>query len=194
MILQIVRLRRTGGAEHRQSTHPPVHLAAHRGHRAHRELAHAVRSVAEPVSAMVIHSWTGNQLAARRTERRTDPACDSEPTCTGRCMTDLYRALHDAARRDGVRIEHSAAGPDPHRRHRRRRHRPLRRRIDRGRRHPHRRRGIRSTGKSLIDLTAPAPRDTGLLGFGGSAAGAAVASTVGDYHMIFGKEAFSAIR
>jgi 2-polyprenyl-6-methoxyphenol hydroxylase-like FAD-dependent oxidoreductase len=49
-------------------------------------LDHVVRGLAQPVSAMVIHSWTGKPLA-----RFADPparrSCTSsgEPTSTGRC-------------------------------------------------------------------------------------------------------------
>jgi FAD-dependent urate hydroxylase len=54
--------------------------------------------------------------------------------------------------------------------------------------------GIRSTVRSMIDPTAPSPRYTGLLGLGGWTTGGDVDSTNANYHMIFGKEAFSATR
>lgn len=50
--------------------------------------------------------------------------------------------------------------------------------------------GIRSTVRSMIDLTAPPPDYTGLIGLGGWSRGAALASTNTNYNMIFGKKAF----
>jgi FAD-dependent urate hydroxylase len=141
-----------------------------------------VRRVAEPVSAMLIQSWTGKQLAQFADSR-------GEPIMHVVWRADLYRALYDEARRRGVRIEHShrfvgasesgdgitahfddnstasadaLIGAD----------------------------GIRSMVRSMIDPTPPLPRYTGLLGLGGWTTGADVASTNVNYHMIFGKKAF----
>ena len=145
-------------------------------------LDHAVRALAQPVSAMVIHSGTGKPLA-----RFADPA--GTPILHVIWRADLYRALHEEASRRGIRIEHghrfvraedtgdgvtagfadgSAARAD------------ILIGAD----------GVRSTVRSLIDPTAPAPRYTGLLGFGAWTTEADVAATKDDYHMIFGKKAF----
>jgi 2-polyprenyl-6-methoxyphenol hydroxylase-like FAD-dependent oxidoreductase len=141
-----------------------------------------VRRVAVPVSAMVIQSWTGKRLA-------TFAGSPGEPILHVIWRADLYRALYDEAVRRGIRIEHSrrltavhedadgvvarfAEGP------------PARADLLIGAD------GVRSTVRSLIDPTAPAPSYTGLLGFGGWARSADVAATNGSYHMIFGKRAF----
>jgi 2-polyprenyl-6-methoxyphenol hydroxylase-like FAD-dependent oxidoreductase len=145
-------------------------------------LDEAVLRVAEPVSAMVIQSWTGKRLA-----EFAGPS--GEPILHVTWRADLYRAMYDEAARRGIRIEHSRRftgaedtadgvrarfadgstatgdiliGAD----------------------------GVRSTVRSTIDPTAPAPRYTGLLGFGGWATHADVASTHSSYHMIYGKRAF----
>jgi 2-polyprenyl-6-methoxyphenol hydroxylase-like FAD-dependent oxidoreductase len=145
-------------------------------------LDHVVRGLAQPVSAMVIHSWTGKPLA-----RFADPT--GTPILHVIWRADLHRALYEEAGRRGIRIEHG--------------HRVVRA-DDTGDGVSARfadgsvaradiligADGVRSTVRSLIDPTAPAPRYTGLLGFGGWTTGADVAATNDDYHMIFGKNAF----
>ena len=59
-----------------------------------------VRHVAEPVSAMVVQSWTGKRLA-----QFDDPS--GKPIMHVVWRPDLYRALYDEARRRGITIEHS---------------------------------------------------------------------------------------
>ena len=64
------------------------------------DLDEVVSRVAEPVSAMVVQSWTGKQLA-----KFDDPS--GKPIMHVVWRADLYRALYDQARRRGIRIEHS---------------------------------------------------------------------------------------
>lgn len=128
---------------------------------------------------MVMQSWTGKQLA------RFDGS-SGRPVMHVIWRADLFRALYDEARRRGIRIDHS--------------HRFLGARetgdgitagfsngstaygdvligAD----------GIRSTVRSMIDPTAPPPRYTGLLGFGGWTTDVEISSTEVDYRMVFGK-------
>ena len=141
-----------------------------------------VRRVAEPVSAMVVQSWTGKQLATF-----DDPS--GKPIMHLVWRADLYRALYDEAKRRKIMIEHS--------------HRFVE--ADESRDAIAARfsdgstasadvligaDGIRSTVRSMIDLTAPPPDYTGLIGLGGWSRGAALASTNSNYNMIFGKKAF----
>ena len=141
-----------------------------------------VRRVAESVSAMLVQSWTGKQLATF-----DDPS--GKPIMHLVWRADLYRALYDQAKHRKIMIEHShrfveavesrdgitarfsdgsAASAD------------VLIGAD----------GIRSTVRSMIDLTAPPPDYTGLIGLGGWSRGAALASTNTNYNMIFGKKAF----
>jgi 2-polyprenyl-6-methoxyphenol hydroxylase-like FAD-dependent oxidoreductase len=141
-----------------------------------------VRRIAEPVSAMVIQSWTGKRLAEFA-------AAAGEPILHVIWRAELYRALYDEATRRGVTIEHrrrltraddGADGITAHFADASRARADVLIGAD----------GVRSTVRSLIDPDAPAPRYTGLLGFGGWATGAGVAATHGSYHMIYGKQAF----
>jgi 2-polyprenyl-6-methoxyphenol hydroxylase-like FAD-dependent oxidoreductase len=59
-----------------------------------------VRRVAEPVSAMVVQSWTGKQLA-------TFDDLSGKPIMHLVWRADLYRALYDEAKRRRIMIEHS---------------------------------------------------------------------------------------
>jgi FAD-dependent urate hydroxylase len=61
------------------------------------DLDDPVRRVAEPVSAMVVHSWTGKPLA------RFDGS-SGRPLMHVIWRADLFRALYDDARRRGIRI------------------------------------------------------------------------------------------
>jgi FAD-dependent urate hydroxylase len=102
---------------------------------------------------------------------------------------DLYRAVHDEARRRGIRIEHGKRLVDA---------RPTAEGVlavfedgsqatgdlligcD----------GVHSAVRRILDPTAPAPTYTGLINFGGNVSGISVDSEPGVYHMIFGKRAF----
>ncbi|MFB9904000.1 FAD-dependent oxidoreductase [Allokutzneria oryzae] len=141
----------------------------------------AVRDIGIPVSSMLMRSWTGKRLA-----EFGEPS--GAPIMYTMWRSDLYRVLCDEAARRGVRIRYGArlasaqddgdgvtasfmdgtratadilVGAD----------------------------GIRSTVRSLVDPSAPAPSHTGLLGFGGWSS-AKVPSTNGAMHMVFGKRAF----
>jgi FAD-dependent urate hydroxylase len=145
-------------------------------------LDEAVRRVAEPVSAMVSESWTGKRLAEFA-------GAPGEPILHVIWRADLYRVLYDEARRRGIPIEHSRRligsedtgdGVTAHFADGSAARADILVGAD----------GVRSTVRSLIDPTAPAPHYTGLLGFGGWATGADVAATDGSYHMIYGTKAF----
>jgi FAD-dependent urate hydroxylase len=145
-------------------------------------LGEPVRRIAEPVPAMVIQSWNGKRLAEFA-------GASGEPILHVLWRGDLYRALYDEARRRGVRVESGRRliriddGPDG-----------VTARFADGSTAQADiligADGVRSTVRSLIDPAAPAPRYTGLLGFGGWATGAGVPATNGNYHMVFGKRAF----
>ncbi|HEX3779355.1 MAG TPA: NAD(P)/FAD-dependent oxidoreductase [Pseudonocardiaceae bacterium] len=145
----------------------------------------AVRAAGVPVSAMVIESWTGKRLAEFGVTA-------GPPVLYSVWRTDLYRTLYDQAAAQGIRIEHG-------------------KRLTRATEHADGvtasfadgttasadiligADGVRSTVRSLIDPTAPAPGYTGLLGFGGfveADAGVGLPSTSGAMHMCFGKKAF----
>jgi 2-polyprenyl-6-methoxyphenol hydroxylase-like FAD-dependent oxidoreductase len=141
-----------------------------------------VRQVAQPVTAMLVQSCTGKQLA-----QFADPT--GKPIMHVVWRADLYRALYDEARRRGITIEHSHRFMDAR---------------DGGAGITARftdgstantdvligADGSRSTVRTMIDPSAPSPRYTGLLGLGGMATGAGVDSTNANYYMIFGKKAF----
>ncbi|MGH3788136.1 MAG: FAD-dependent oxidoreductase [Pseudonocardiaceae bacterium] len=59
----------------------------------------SVRRVGIPMTAIVIHSWTGKQLA----EFGSPPGLPSQQFVW---RPDLYRALHDEATRRGIHTEH----------------------------------------------------------------------------------------
>ncbi|SDM47959.1 FAD-dependent oxidoreductase [Allokutzneria albata] len=141
----------------------------------------AVREIGIPVSSMVMRSWTGKELA-RFGEVGGPPIMHTV------WRSDLYRALCDTAERSGVRIEHGKrlktfhdngdsvtasfvdgstatadilVGAD----------------------------GVRSAVRGRIDPSAPGPRSTGLVGFGGWSK-AKIPYTDGAMNFVFGKRAF----
>jgi 2-polyprenyl-6-methoxyphenol hydroxylase-like FAD-dependent oxidoreductase len=136
------------------------------------------------MTALVMRSWTGKRLA----EFGSPPGL---PEMQFVWRSDLYRALYEEASRRGVRFEHGRrlAGVD-----------------DAGGAVTARfadgtsatadvlvgADGIRSTVRALIDPAAPAPRYTGLLGFGARVGEMGLAPTGGKMHMFFGKRAFFA--
>jgi 2-polyprenyl-6-methoxyphenol hydroxylase-like FAD-dependent oxidoreductase len=141
-----------------------------------------VRAIGEPITSMVLQSWTGKRLGEFGT-----PA--GLPPMQFVWRADLYRALRDEAARRGVRIEHGKRLTD------------LRETADGvtarftdgteanaeiliGAD------GIRSTVRTLMDPDAPRPRYAGLLGFGARTGGTGLPSTEGAMYMVFGKRAF----
>jgi 2-polyprenyl-6-methoxyphenol hydroxylase-like FAD-dependent oxidoreductase len=146
-----------------------------------------VRRIGEPVSSMIIESWTGKRLAEFG-------GPDGLPVFHAVWRSELNSALHDEATGRGVRIEHgrrliraeqsntgvtayfadgSTADAD------------ILIGAD----------GIRSTVRPMIDPAAPKPRYTGLLGFGARASRSdtlGLGSTHGSMHMTFGRRAFFA--
>ncbi|HVV09815.1 NAD(P)/FAD-dependent oxidoreductase [Amycolatopsis sp.] len=143
----------------------------------------AVRGVGDPVTSMIMRSWTGKRLAEFGGQ-------GGAPVFHAVWRADLYRALNEeAARRDlptvyGKRLQKAGEtadgvvatftdgttasadvliGAD----------------------------GIRSTVRKIIDPSAPEPRYSGLLGFGGLTR-TNLPSTNHSMHMIFGKRAFFA--
>jgi FAD-dependent urate hydroxylase len=139
---------------------------------------HTVTDIGVPMTAMVMHSWTGRTLAEL-------------PHPTGRFLwrAELYRGLYDEATRRGIRIEHGrrlvgaqdtgdgviarfADGSE------------ARADVLIGAD------GLRSTVRTLLDPNAPSPRYTGLLSFGGMLADCGLPATGGRMHMVFGKRAF----
>jgi FAD-dependent urate hydroxylase len=145
----------------------------------------AVRAIGTPVSSMVIESWTGKRLAEFGVTA-------GPPILYTVWRTDLYRTLYDQARAQGIRVEHgkrltrateNSDGVTAHFADGTTARADILVGAD----------GIRSTVRSLIDPAAPAPRYTGLLGFGGFVgAGPGLSSTRGAMHMSFGKKAFFA--
>ena len=142
----------------------------------------AVRRIGEPITTMVIESWTGKRLG----EFRGAPDLPAQQFVY---RADLYRALYDEAAGRGIRTEHAKKlvdvtdtggavtahfadgtsavadiliGAD----------------------------GIRSTVRSLIDPAAPQPRYAGLLNFAGRMDDTGLDPTDGRMHMVFGKRAF----
>jgi FAD-dependent urate hydroxylase len=141
-----------------------------------------VRRIGVPMTALVIQSWTGRQLA----EFGSLPGL---PSAQFVWRAELYRALYEEAARRGIDIEHGKRlvgaettgdgvtarfadaaeasadiliGAD----------------------------GIRSTVRSLIDPAAPRPRYAGLLSFGARTNDTGLAPTAGKMFMVFGKRAF----
>jgi 2-polyprenyl-6-methoxyphenol hydroxylase-like FAD-dependent oxidoreductase len=144
-----------------------------------------VRRAAEPVSSMVIHSWTGKRLAELG-------GTGGEPMLQVVWRSDLCRALYEAAARQGVRIEtgkrfvtaeDTGDGVTAHFADGSHAHADILIGAD----------GVRSAVRSLIDPTAPQPGYTGLAGLGGvTAAGTRIGSVSADgsMHMVYGKRAF----
>jgi FAD-dependent urate hydroxylase len=141
-----------------------------------------VRRIGMPMTAMVIESWTGKQLA----EFGSLPGL---PSTQFLWRAELYRGLYEEAARRGIPTEHgkrlvgaenhsdgvtarfadgTEAGAD------------ILIGAD----------GIRSTVRSLIDPAAPKPHYAGLLSFGARMTDTGLASTDGKMFMIFGKRAF----
>jgi FAD-dependent urate hydroxylase len=151
------------------------------------DAADVVRDIGDPVSSMVIESWTGKRLAEFGGH-------GGPPVFHFVWRADLYRALYDRAVAQGIRIEHGkrlvgarddgdgvtasfADGTEARA--------DILIAAD----------GIRSTVRSIIDPAAPSPRYTGLLGFGArpsAEANVGLDSTRGSMHMSFGKRAFFA--
>ncbi|KAA9148782.1 FAD-dependent monooxygenase [Amycolatopsis acidicola] len=143
----------------------------------------AVRGIGEPVTSMIMQSWTGKRLAEFGGQ-------GGAPVFHSVWRADLYRALYDEASRRGIEFVHgkrfqsaeetadgvrarftdgSTASAD------------ILIGAD----------GIRSTVRKIIDPSAPEPRYSGLLGFGGLTR-TNLPSTNGSMHMVFGKRAFFA--
>jgi FAD-dependent urate hydroxylase len=108
---------------------------------------------------------------------------------------DLFRALHDEARRRGSKIEHShrfvgaretADGVTAGFSNGATAHGDVLIGAD----------GIRSTVRSMIDPTAPPPPYTGLLGFGGRATDVDIPSTEASYpwSSVSGRSEFGPVR
>jgi FAD-dependent urate hydroxylase len=145
-------------------------------------LADAVRDIGEPVPSMVMLSWTGKRLAEFG-------SADGPPVFHTIWRSDLYRVLEREGKRRGVVFEYGKRlthvddtgdgvvahfadgtsatadvliGAD----------------------------GIRSAVRSLVDPSAPEPRYTGLISFGGRTSEPVdVPSTHGSMHMVYGKKA-----
>jgi 2-polyprenyl-6-methoxyphenol hydroxylase-like FAD-dependent oxidoreductase len=142
----------------------------------------AVREIGEPVQSMVMQSWTGKRLA--ELGDRTGP-----PFLYAMGRSDLYRALYDTARRQGIAVEHGKRLVDL---------------TDTGEAVTARfadgttatadilvgADGVRSTVRSLIDPAAPQPRHDGLLGFGGWSSAKIPDAVPDTMYMTFGKRAF----
>lgn len=137
-----------------------------------------------PTPAMAIWSGTGKRLG----QAPMGSPGDALISRTVR-RTDLYRAVHDEARRRGIRVEHGKRLVDV---------RPAAEGVlavfedgsegtgdvligcD----------GVHSTVRRILDRTAPEPTFVGLINVGGYASGVSVDSDPGVYNMIFGKRAF----
>ena len=141
-----------------------------------------VEAIGEPITSMVLQSWTGKRLG-----EFASPA--GLPPMQFVWRADLYRALREEAARRGIRTEHGKRLTD------------LRETADGvtarftdateatagiliGAD------GIRSTVRGLIDPGAPQPRYAGLLGFGALTRDTGLPSTGGAMYMVFGKRAF----
>lgn len=141
-----------------------------------------VARIGEPMTAMVIQSWTGKRLA----EFAGLPGL---PVMRFVWRPELYRALYDEANRRGIRIEHGKRLVDL---------------TDTGDAVVARfadgsdavadiligADGLRSTVRGLLDPAAPQPRYAGLCSFGANLADTGMPSTGGRMYMVFGKRAF----
>jgi FAD-dependent urate hydroxylase len=141
-----------------------------------------VRRIGMPMTAMVIQSWTGKQLA----EIGGLPGL---PSTQFVWRADLYRRLYEEAAHRGIGIQHGKrlVGADDtgdevtaHFSDGTRASADILIGAD----------GIRSSVRSLIDPAAPQPRYAGMLSFGGRVRNTGRASTGGKMFMIFGKRAF----
>jgi 2-polyprenyl-6-methoxyphenol hydroxylase-like FAD-dependent oxidoreductase len=144
--------------------------------------ADAVRRIGDPMTAIVLESWTGRRLA----EFGTPPDL---PPMLFAWRSDLYRALHQEVTHQGIPTVYGRRLIDA---------------DDTGTGVTARfadgtsaegdvligADGIRSTVRTLIDPASPHPRYTGLLGFGGRTRHTGLPATDGRMHMIFGKRAF----
>jgi FAD-dependent urate hydroxylase len=137
-----------------------------------------------PTPTIVLWSGTGKRLG----QTATGPL---DGGTIGRTVSrpDLYRAVHDEARRRGIRVEYRKRLVDA---------RPTAEGVlaafedgsqvtgdlligaD----------GVHSAVRRILDPAAPAPTYTGLIGLGGCVTGVDVDSEPGEYHMIFGRRAF----
>jgi FAD-dependent urate hydroxylase len=141
-----------------------------------------VRQIGEPITSMVLQSWTGKRLG-----EFASPA--GLPPMQFVWRADLYRALREEAARRGVRIHHgkrlidlreTADGVTAHFQDGTEASAEILIGAD----------GIRSTVRTLIDPGAPRPRHAGLLGFGARTPDTGLPSTRGVMSMVFGKRAF----
>ncbi|MFC6017283.1 FAD-dependent oxidoreductase [Plantactinospora solaniradicis] len=141
-----------------------------------------VREIGEPMTAMVLQSWTGKRLGEFGSP-------SDLPSMQFVWRPDLYRALYAEATRRGIQIAHgrrlvdvtetaeavtahfadgTSAGAD------------VLVGAD----------GLRSTTRALIAPDAPRPRYTGLVSFGARLDRTGLTSTGGRMHMVFGRQAF----
>ncbi|RJQ72267.1 FAD-dependent monooxygenase [Pseudonocardiaceae bacterium YIM PH 21723] len=144
---------------------------------------HAVRAAGYPMPSISLHSWTGKLLG-------TFNDLPHLPASATVMRTDLYRALHDCAAEQDVKIHfghrlQSAAEGDSGVEIRFANGVSLDADILIGAD------GIRSTVRSLINPAPIEPRYSGLLGFGGMAPDLGLGEP-GGWHMYFGKKAFFA--
>ncbi len=145
-------------------------------------VGHLVRPLGHPMTGMVMQDWAGRRLG----EFGNPPGV---PPMRFVWRADLYQALYDEVARRGVRVEHGKRlvgveeGPD----------RVTARFADGTRASADiliGADGIRSTVRSLIEPSAPAPRYAGLISFGARVDDPAVPSTGGKMLMSFGRHAF----
>jgi FAD-dependent urate hydroxylase len=147
-------------------------------------LEQEVRAVGQPVPSMVMQSWTGKKLAEFG-------STEGPPAMHTIWRTDLYGLLHKKATGLGVefefgkrltRLDDDGSAVTAHFTDGTTARADVLIGAD----------GIRSTVRHLIDPAAPAPRYTGLLGFGGRptpGTNVGLPSTHGSLHMVYGKRA-----
>ncbi|MBF9128929.1 FAD-dependent monooxygenase [Plantactinospora sp. S1510] len=141
-----------------------------------------VQQIGEPMTAMVLQSWTGKRLG----EFGSPPEL---PTMQFVWRPDLYRALYAETTRRGIQITHgrrlvdvteTAEAVTAHFADGTSASADVLVGAD----------GLRSATRSLIAPDAPGPRYTGLISFGAQLARTGLASTGGKMHMVFGRRAF----